>query len=361
MSTFPLISVIVCCHDEPFDIVRAAVLSVQKTRGVPQEIILCANGKEDYTPLHREHLVDTCIQLQENHGIAQLRNAGLHVRKASLVFFLDGHMIIKDWQACIPTIQAIFAEDPSIGIVTGIYKAQQVNLGDQARQLIYTACANKSRLSVPTTSHTCWLTTTGGISIFRDELFSTLGDFPLYFQGASCEDIYMQLRAEAHGWFVAVCPQLRGTHIHPMTLRAFYKNCLIRNGRGEALLFLAMLAGHCKARISGYVCEIPIWSVLFLLALVSVITTRNPTVFFGTAFLSICGLMYWLRKLFMAPGRLMPKFHAILGYSGQKLAKLVWIVALCPQIFAVRRSKIIEKGEKEVSAYTTLRHEKSRR
>lgn len=309
------IDIVICCSNEPLDLVRSVVIALKTKCKSNQRVIISSNGETKYHSLRCDGLVDVCLHEPTNLGIAALRNTGFSICKASYVLFLDAHMILQDWSETLPIVLEYLRLNSDIGILTGIYESVGLGKGIAARQVLYEAFSNKGNLTKITTTKEKWFTVTGGISIYRSAVLKAIGGFPESYARSSCEDVFLQLRAEQQGWFLVVHPDLQAVHVHPMDLKKFYVTCIIRNARGSAKLFLSMVSGDCKFRVTGYVCEIPSWGLLFFASLISLVTSRkrNASV---TLLLSVVLLLRRFQMIWrISKNKPEVSIHAFLGYT----------------------------------------------
>lgn len=322
-----MLDIVLCCNDEPEELVAEAVRSLQIPR-FRQRIAIACNGSRDYSHLAEGQHLDAVLRASWNGGIGQLRNLGVRWRRAPLVMFVDGHMIIQDWATALPLILEAFERHSDLGILTGLYKASGDGLGARARDLQYRGLSGKTSLGGLVLSKHQWITITGGLSVFRADIFAAAGIFPMSYRSSACEDIFVQLRANALGWTAGLLPQLRAEHHHPMSLWRYYATVAHRNPRGSARLLVSMILRECPPKLSGYVCELPAWS-LFLWASAPVALFVHPVLGLSTAVWGLVGLSARCQSMAVTSRSRLELLHASLGYAIDKLLKVPWFGVAC--------------------------------
>lgn len=115
----PTISVVICTRDRPDDL-AACLKSLAELQPPPLEVVVIDNAPatDASRRLVLEQFPFCRYVLEERPGLDHARNRGIREARGEVIAFTDDDVVVEaGWTS---VLQAAFAEDPTVGLVTGL-------------------------------------------------------------------------------------------------------------------------------------------------------------------------------------------------------------------------------------------------
>jgi glycosyltransferase involved in cell wall biosynthesis len=200
----PSISVIIPVH-KGGDAFRRCLLSVEKARPAPEEIIVVADGETDGAWRLAEKKGHQTIKISTPGGPARARNRGARMAKGEILFFVDADVTIPE--NAMATVRANFENDARLTALIGSYDDEpfEKNFLSQYKNMFHHYVHQQGKED----ASTFW----GACGAVRKDVFLKMGGFDEGYRRASIEDIELGYRLKRAGHSIRLVKGLQVKHL----------------------------------------------------------------------------------------------------------------------------------------------------
>src|SRR4051812_13570821 len=192
------------------------------------ELIVIDDGSTDGSAALAESFGAVVLRNATAQGPASARNAGAKAASAPLIFFLDADVAVHP--ETLGRVVARFASDPGLAALFGSYDDQPTSPGlvSQFRNLLHHYVHQQgSFVAEARPARTFWT----GCGAIRRQVFLEFGGFdPRLYRRPAIEDIELGYRLTRAGCRIALCRDIRATHMKRWTLRSMVRTDIFRRG-----------------------------------------------------------------------------------------------------------------------------------
>jgi len=217
----PTISVVIAVRNGAGTL-DECLAAISKSAVVPQECLVVDDGSDDDSIAVAERHGVPVLALNERHGPAYARNAGVRRATGEVILFLDADVRIHP--DALRQIADHFRRDPSLDAVIGAYddSPAATPFVSQYRNLLH---CSTHRLGLPDAS-TFW----SACGAIRRKAFLRCGGFDDHFDRPAIEDIEFGSRLKAQGGRILLDPAIQVQHLKCWTLGSMIKTDIFDRG-----------------------------------------------------------------------------------------------------------------------------------